>query len=83
MLPPPSISGELGSLEHAFVMIGGKVDAGERLDFLGGDLNTLDVKSLSSSLLLVTGEDSLSVYSQVLASVSYRNEEQRPTVGTR
>ena len=70
-------------MEHAFVMLGGRVDEGESLSFEGGNLNTLDVKQLSSSLILITGEDSLSVYSQALASVTYSNEEARPTVGTR
>ncbi|KAI6655001.1 hypothetical protein LOD99_2290 [Oopsacas minuta] len=82
-LPSLALSGELSTAEHAFVMIGGKIDAGESLSFTSGALNTLDVKSISSSLLLITGEDSLSVYSQALASVSYRNEEQRSTSGTR
>ena len=82
-LPPLTLSGELATLEHAFVMLGGSVDEKEGLSFLGGTLNTLDVRLLTNSLLWITGEDELSVYSQALANVSYQNRENRPTVGTR
>ena len=59
------------------------MDEGESLYFEGGNLNTLDIIQLSSTLILIAGEDSLSLYAQVLASVSYRNQEARPTAGTR